>query len=98
MGMLRDRMICDLKLRRCSVETQRAYLSCVRQLAKYFRRSPDKLSEEKVRQFLRHLVEERRLCSIGFSAAISSLAGRGGVSLMSETSLSDNVRSVYYVE
>ena len=72
MGMLRDRMICDLKLRGLSVETQRAYLSCVRQLAKYFRRSPDKLGEEKVRQFLRHLVEERRLSASSRSVYVSA--------------------------
>ena len=61
MGMLRDRMIRDLKLRGFSEATQLAYPSRMGQLAGHFHRSPAGLGEEELREFLRHIVEERHL-------------------------------------
>jgi site-specific recombinase XerD len=61
MGKLRDRMLEEMRLRGWSKETQRAYTLRVRQLAKYYGRSPDELGWGEVREFLRHAVEERKL-------------------------------------
>jgi integrase/recombinase XerD len=61
MGILRSRMEHDLVVRGRSVHTQRAYLRTVGDRARYYRRSPDQLSNAEVQQYLRHLIEERHL-------------------------------------
>lgn len=57
---LRRRMIADLQLAGYSQKTQQSYLMAVRGLAKYYMRSPDELSEEEVRAFFLHLINERK--------------------------------------
>jgi len=59
MTELRRRMIEDMKLHGFSARTQASYLAVVRQLAKYYMRSPDELSEDELRQFFLWLVQER---------------------------------------
>jgi len=65
----------DLQLAGFSPKTQQSYLGAVRGLAKHYMRSPDNLSEEEIRQFFLHLVNERKsarstvtiyLCGIKF--------------------------------
>lgn len=75
MTELRRRMMEDLQLAGYSPKTQKGYLDAVRNLAKYYMRSPDLLSEEDVRRFFLHLITERKaakstvtihLCGIKF--------------------------------
>jgi len=75
MSELRKRMIHDMQLRGFAEKTQEAYVGAVKGLAKFYRRSPDQLSEEEVRNFFLHLVNERQasrstvtiyLCGIKF--------------------------------
>ncbi len=61
MGVLRDRMTVDLRLRGLSPVTQRRYLGCVERFVAYHRRSPTALGEAEIRSFLDHLVRERRI-------------------------------------
>lgn len=61
MGGLKRRMIEDMKLRGLSSRTQETYVSVVYQLARYFRRSPEELEEEEVRDYFLHLIDERGL-------------------------------------
>ncbi len=61
MGMLRDRMLEEMKLRNFSAATQKSYLYAVTRLAKYYRRPPDQLDKEEIRSFLVHLTTERKL-------------------------------------
>jgi hypothetical protein len=57
MTALRRRMIEDLQLRGLSKGTQIAYVRAVQQLAEYYGKSPDRISEEEVRQyFLYHVL------------------------------------------
>ena len=60
MTELRRRMTADLQLAGYSEKTQQSYLMAVRGLAKYYMRSPDQLSEEEVRAFFLHLINERK--------------------------------------
>ncbi len=60
MSELRRRMIQDMKLRGFTQATQESYLGSVRQVAKYYMRSPDRLSEEELRDFFLWLVQERQ--------------------------------------
>ena len=61
MTPLRRRMIEDMQLRNFAPGTQQAYLYAVKAFATHFGKSPDQLSRDHVRQFLVHLVEERRV-------------------------------------
>ncbi len=61
MKELRKRMISDLIVRGLSQNTQELYLRSVTQLANYYRRSPDRISEREIQDYLVHLSQERRL-------------------------------------
>lgn len=61
MGQLRDRMQVDLKLAGYSPSTQKIYLLYARLFAKYHMRSPDEMGEEQIRQYLLHMVEEKKI-------------------------------------
>jgi integrase/recombinase XerD len=61
MGILRDRMIEEMKLRNFSPATQVSYVYAVSRLARYHHKSPDQLSKEDIRVFLLHLTVERKL-------------------------------------
>lgn len=53
---LRQRMIDDMAIRNMSPLTQKAYVRAVKNFSLYFRRSPDKLTFEEVRDYQLHLV------------------------------------------
>ncbi|WDP90989.1 MAG: phage integrase N-terminal SAM-like domain-containing protein [Desulfobacter sp.] len=61
MTPLRQKMIDDIKLRRFSSATQKLYLHAVEDLAKYYHRSPDSISEGEVYQYLLYLQEVKKL-------------------------------------
>jgi|HubBroStandDraft_6_1064221.scaffolds.fasta_scaffold184845_2 integrase/recombinase XerD len=61
MGVLRDQMIRELRLRRYAPATQKAYLAAVLGLAKHFRIAPDQLSSRQVQDYLLYLMIERKL-------------------------------------
>lgn len=55
---LRQRMIEDMRMRKLEPKTQTAYIRAVRKLAKYLGRSPDTATEEDLRRFQLHLVDQ----------------------------------------
>jgi len=68
MTALRQKMIDDMQLRGFAERTQEAYLSAVRQLAKHYRKPPDQIDEEELRQYFLFLKNEkhaaRNTCTI----------------------------------
>ena len=60
MGKLHDQMSEDLVLKAYSPHTQRAYLRCARHFAKHYMRSPEDMGAQEVRDFLLHLVRDRK--------------------------------------
>ena len=52
---LQKRMIESLQLRGMSERTQEAYVRAVRQLAHHYRKSPDLVTEEELRQYFLHI-------------------------------------------
>lgn len=58
---LRQRMIGDMNLRNLSQNTQKNYIKGVLKLARYYRRSPAKISEEEVRDFILYLKSQTGL-------------------------------------
>jgi len=73
MGKLQEQMKDDLVLRGFSVYTQRNYLRCVREFARYFKRSPAEMGEQEVRAFLLHLVQQRKVSAGLHSVYVSAL-------------------------
>ena len=54
-------MIKEMKLRRFSQDTQKLYVYAVEDLAKFYNRSPNRISQQEVWEYLLHLQEERKL-------------------------------------
>ena len=73
MGVLRDRMIEEMKLRNFSTATQESYVYAVSRLARYHHKSPDQLSKEDIRAFLVHLTMERKLSPNSLTGYCSGL-------------------------
>ncbi len=61
MGVLRDRMIRELQLRRFAPATQRIYLEAVVGLTKHFGIAADLLNAQQVQDYLLYLMNERKL-------------------------------------
>jgi integrase/recombinase XerD len=75
MNALRQKMIEDMQLHGFAERTQEAYLLAVRQLAKHYRKPPDQINEEELRQYFLFLKNEKHaaratctlaLCGIKF--------------------------------
>ena len=73
MGMLRDRMIEEMTLRNFAPDTQKSYLNSVARLAKFYRRPPDQLTQEEIRSYLLHLINERKLAPTTVTTIIAGL-------------------------
>ncbi len=61
MSTLREQMVADLQLRGLTPKTQRIYLREVSNFAKYFNKSPEKLGENELKEYLLYLLNERKL-------------------------------------
>jgi integrase/recombinase XerD len=72
MTPLRARMIEDMQLLGYSENTQASYVSAVRQLAKYYRKPPDRITEEELRDYFLYLTTEKgaapSTCSVALCA------------------------------
>ena len=66
MTPLRRRMLEDMQLRGFSARTQECYAAAVRQLAEHFHRSPDRLTEEDLRQYFLYLANEKKVARATF--------------------------------
>jgi len=72
MSELRTKMDRDLVLRGRAARTRESYLYAVTELAKFYRRSPDEISEAEVQRYLLHLIEERNLAWSSCNVAVSA--------------------------
>lgn len=70
---LRKRMIEDMQLRGLSPGTQKAYVRAVRDLAAYYNKSPDQISEEELRGYFLYLKDERRLSRSSCTVALCGI-------------------------
>lgn len=57
---LRARMIEDMKLADLSAKTQACYVDAVKNLSQFYKTSPSVLTQEQIRKFFVHLVEEKK--------------------------------------
>jgi len=73
MTELRRRMLEELQRRNYSKETIRLYLFAVKDFARYFKKRPDLLKQEHMREFQLHLLNERKLAVETVAARITAL-------------------------
>lgn len=83
---LRQRMIRDMVIRNLSEATQRSYLRAVSFLALHYKRSPDKITHEELKNYLFYLKNERQ-----YSASSMQVASAGIRFLYRETLKDDTM-------
>ena len=76
MGVLREKIIEEMKLRNFVSRTQKSYVAAMVGLARDYRRFPDQLTQDEIRAYLLHLADR------GLSFAVS-FAGSGFLILRS---------------
>jgi site-specific recombinase XerD len=73
MTPLRQQLITALTLKRYSPKTHEAYIGAVAALARYWKRSPDTICNQEIRDYLLHLHQERGLSASTLNVAVSGL-------------------------
>ena len=73
MTPLRQRMVEDMQLRGLSEKTQEAYVRAVRQLAEHYGKSPDRISEEELRQYFLYLKNDKRASPSAVTIALCGI-------------------------
>ena len=73
MSALRQKMIEDMQLKGLAVRTQEAYVNAVLQLSKRFKKSPDCIDEEDLREYFLYLKNEKRVAESTFSIALCGI-------------------------
>ena len=73
MTPLRQRMLEDMQLRGLSARTQECYVAAVRQFAEYFHTSPDRLTEEELRQYFLYLANDKKVARATATIALCGI-------------------------
>lgn len=73
MTPLRQRMIEDMKVRNLAASTIDTYVREVAAFARYFKRSPELLGPEEIREYQVHMVNEKKLSWDGFNKAVCAM-------------------------
>src|SRR5271156_1747999 len=73
MTELRRRMLDDRRLRNYSPHTERAYIRCVADFAKYFRATPERLGPRQVRAYQLFLVQRKKLSWSRFNQTVCAM-------------------------
>jgi len=66
MTTFRRRMLEDLQLRGLAPSTQQCYVEAVKHLTQYYRRAPDQISEDELRQYFLFLINEKQVAESTF--------------------------------
>ena len=81
---LRQRMIDDMTVRNLAPNTMLCYLKQVHYLARYFRKSPEQLSSEDIREYQLYLAKDRKVSVNSRLVAMTALRFLYGVTLQRE--------------
>ena len=73
MTPLRQKMIEDMQLRGLSERTQDSYVRVVRQLAEYYHKPPDQVTEAELRQYFLYLKNEKQVARSTCTQALCGL-------------------------
>lgn len=66
MTALRRRMLADLQLRGLAPRTQQCYVEAVKHLTQHYRRAPDQISEDELRQYFLFLINDKKIAESTF--------------------------------
>jgi len=70
---LRKRMIENMQMRNFAPKTIHIYVDVVARFARYFGKSPEQLGAEEVRQYLLHMVQDKKLAWATYKQALAAL-------------------------
>ena len=73
MSALRQKMIEDMQLKGLAERTQEAYVNAVFQLSRRFKKSPDGIDEEELREYFLYLKNEKQVADSTFSIALCGI-------------------------
>lgn len=73
MSALRQKMIEDMQLKGLAVRTQEAYVNAVLQLSRRYKKSPDCLEEDELREYFLYLKNEKQVADSTFSIALCGI-------------------------
>jgi site-specific recombinase XerD len=73
MSQLRQAMIKAMQLRNFSENTQKSYITVIKQLVSYYKRSPVNITEQEAQNYILHLVQEKKLSWSSCNVAVSSI-------------------------
>ena len=73
MSALRQKMIEDMQLKGLAVRTQEAYVNAVLQLSRRYKKSPDCIDEEELREYFLYLKNEKHVAESTFSIALCGI-------------------------
>jgi len=80
-SVLRQRMLDDLRIRHYSPRTIETYTACIREFARHFGTSPDRLGPDEIRTYQRFLIDEKHVSWASFNQTVSALRFLYGVTL-----------------
>ncbi len=92
MTPLRQRMLEDMQLRGLAPKTQAAYATAVRQLAEFYDKSPDLISEEELRDYFLYLKNEKKAARSTCTQALCGIKFFYEVTLQREWQTFDLIR------
>ena len=95
MTPLRQKMIEDMQLRGLSARTQETYVRVVRQLAAYYGKSPDQLSEAELRQYFLYLKNDKGAARSSCTQVLCALKFLYQHTLQREWPIPYGMRSAY---
>jgi len=73
MTTLRQQFIRELVIRGMAPKTQEAYVRAVRDLAAHYRRGPDLVSDEEIKEYLVHLAQGKKLARSSVNVAVNGM-------------------------
>ena len=73
MTALRQKMIEDMQLHGFAERTQKSYMQAVRQLAEYYNKPPDQISEEELRQYFLYLKNVKKVSRSTMTLALCGI-------------------------
>ena len=89
MTPLRQAMIQAMQVRNFSVNTQQAYINAIKQLAVYYQRSPEHITEQETQHYILYLAKEKKLAWSTCNVIVS------GIRFFYKTILKKNQENFY---
>ncbi|BCA97152.1 putative integrase/recombinase y4qK (plasmid) [Legionella antarctica] len=73
MSKLSNKMNNDMLLHGFSFNTRKSYITSIRRMANYYNRSPDKISNDEIEQYLLHLLKDKKFSYSTCNCLVSAL-------------------------